>query len=80
MEESIAMPLNLDIYADIDRKTEIHCAKVYLAQSRHFTGRARGFSFVLMEWSANCRRRAAVKADVFGQMELFGNEGIRRAA
>lgn len=74
------MQLNRDIYADIDRKAEIHCAKVYLAQSRHFTGRARGFSFVLMEWAANCRRRAAEKADVFGQMELFRNEEIRRAA
>lgn len=64
----------------MSRESNIHCAKVYLAQSRHFTGRARGFSFVLMEWAANCRRRAAEKVDVVGQMDLFGNEEIRRAA
>ena len=41
-----------------DRAASIHTARVYLAQSRHFTGRARGFSFVLLGWAANARRRA----------------------
>lgn len=44
-----------------DRAAHIHCARVYLAQSRHFTHRHRGWSFVLLQWAANCRRRAAVK-------------------
>lgn len=41
-----------------DRAASIHAAKVYLAQSRHFTARARNFSFVLLGWAANARRRA----------------------
>lgn len=45
-----------------ERAASIHAARVYLAQSRHFTGRARGFSFVLLGWAANCRRRAAQAA------------------
>ena len=40
------------------RALHIHTARVYLAQSRHFTHRARGFSFVLLQWEANARRRA----------------------
>ena len=35
-----------------ERKALIHCARVYLAQSRHFTGRHRGWSFVLLAWAA----------------------------
>ena len=56
-----------------DRAANIHAARVYLAQSRHFTGRARGFSFVLLGWAANARRRAVqamrqqpVQGDLFG--------------
>ena len=41
-----------------DRAASIHAARVYLAQSRHFTGRARGFSFVLLGWASNARRRS----------------------
>ena len=41
-----------------DRGALIHAARVYLAQSRHFTERHRGFSFLLLDWSAQCRRRA----------------------
>ena len=48
-------------------------ARVYLAQSRHFTGRARGFSFVLLGWAANARRRAmATKPALPVQGDLFG--------
>ncbi len=54
----------------MSREADIHCARVYLAQSRHFTGRARAFAFVLLEWAANCRRRAAVKHDSPAQMEM----------
>ena len=42
----------------------IHAARVYLAQSRHFTARHRGFSFRLLEWSAQCRRRAHDEARI----------------
>lgn len=47
-----------DATNDADRAASIHTAKVYLAQSRHFTGRARSFSFTLLNWAANARRRA----------------------
>lgn len=56
-----------------DRACHIYAARVYLAQSRHFTSRARGFSFVLLEWASNCRRRAmAVKPALPAQGDLFG--------
>jgi hypothetical protein len=56
-----------------DRAASIHAARVYLAQSRHFTGRARGFSFVLLGWAANARRRAmAIKPALPVQGDLFG--------
>ena len=54
-----------------DRAPHIHTARVYLAQSRRFAHRARGFSFVLLRWAANARRRAAaintgpVQGDLF---------------
>lgn len=51
------------------RASHIHAAKVYLAQSRHFTGRARAFSFVLLTWAANARRMAASNQPA--QAELF---------
>ena len=41
-----------------DRGALIHAARVYLAQSRHFTERHRGFSFLLLDWSGRCRSRA----------------------
>lgn len=56
-----------------DRASNIHVAKVYLAQSRHFTARARGFSFILLGWAANARRRAmAIKPALPVQGDLFG--------
>lgn len=58
------------------RASSIHAARVYLAQSRHFTIRHRGFSFVLLGWAANARRRAMainpalpVQGDMFGGSE-----------
>jgi hypothetical protein len=55
-----------------DHAANIHAARVYLAQSRHFTGRARGFSFVLLGRAANARRRAmAIKPTLPVQGVLF---------
>ena len=57
-----------------DRASHIHTARVYLAQSKHFTRRARGFSFVLLQWAGNARRRAMavntnpVQCDLFGEL------------
>lgn len=54
------------------RSTLIHCARVYLAQSRHFTGRHRGFSFTLLGWASNARRRAMTEKVQPAQGDLFG--------
>lgn len=59
-----------------DRAADIHYAKVCITQSRHFTSRARGFSFTLLGWAANARRRVAnalgdMPAPRAGQMEPF---------
>lgn len=56
----------------MSRALHIHTARVYLAQSRHFTGRARGFSFVLLQWAANARRRAMAINTSSVQGDLFG--------
>lgn len=56
----------------MSRESSIHTAKVYLAQSRHFTARARGFSFVLLGWAANARRRATAINTCPAQGDLFG--------
>lgn len=57
-----------------DRASHIHTARVCLAQSRHFTGRARGFSFVLLQWAANARRRAMAVNTSPIQGDLFGGK------
>ena len=54
------------------RAANIHTARVYLAQSRQFTDRARGFSFVLLQWAANARRRAMAINTSPIQGDLFG--------
>ena len=51
-----------------DHAASIHAARVYLAQSRHFTRCARGFSFVLLGWAANARRRAAKSTQAQGRL------------
>lgn len=55
-----------------DRSLHMHTARVYLAQSRHFTGHHRGFSFVLLQWAANARRRAMAVNTSPVQGDLFG--------
>lgn len=56
-----------------DRAAHIHCARVYLAQSRHFTSRHRGWSFRLLDMAANARRRAVDhKPAAPAQGDLFG--------
>lgn len=47
------------------RAEHSHCARVYLAQARHFrqraTGDGRRFAIVLQGWAASARRRAAAE-------------------
>lgn len=52
-----------------ERANLIHYARVLLQQSRHFTGLHRGWSFTLLEWAGNARRRAAAIKE--SQMEMF---------
>ena len=48
--------------AGTGRDVEIHCARVYLAQARHFREHGhRNFAIVLQGWAANARRRAAAE-------------------
>ena len=42
---------------------DLHCARVYLAEARRRRNQP-AFHAVLLEWAANCRRRAR------GQMEM----------
>lgn len=56
-----------------ERASNIHYAKVCIAQSRNFTSRQRGFSFTLLRWAGNARRRAMAAAVVPVQRDLFGN-------
>ena len=58
----------------MSRAAHIHAARVYLAQSRHFTARARDFSFVLLQWAANARRRAVETNTSPAQGDLFGGK------
>jgi hypothetical protein len=58
----------------VSRAAHIHAARVYLAQSRHFTARARNFSFVLLQWAANARRRAMETNTSPAQGDLFGGK------
>ena len=51
--------------------TDIHLARVCLAQVRHFRTLRRGFSFTLPEMAANARKRAALPVQQPAQMELF---------
>lgn len=51
------------------RDDHLHCARVYLAQVRHFRERSPQFAHVLLTWAAN-RRREAQTLPV--QRELFG--------
>ncbi len=53
-----------------ERAANLHRARVYLVQSRHFARRDRPFAFVLLEWVANARRLAAADGGK-PQKELF---------
>jgi hypothetical protein len=53
-----------------ERANLIHYARALLSQSHHFTGRARGWSFTLLAWAGNARRRAAAAGEPV-QMEMF---------
>lgn len=63
------------------RSLHIHAARVYLAQSRHFARLHRQFSFVLLSWAGNARRRAMQERQALDlpgflhdrQMSLFGD-------
>lgn len=56
-----------------ERSALIHAARVYLAQSRHFARLHRGFSFLLLQWAGNARRRAmATQPALPAQGDLFG--------
>lgn len=55
-----------------DRAQDIHYAKVCIAQSKHFTRRHRGFSFTLLRWAGNARRRAMTERALLVQGDLFG--------
>lgn len=54
------------------RADNIHCARVYLAQSRHYSRLHRGWSFTLLAWAGNARRRAMAAKAQPHQAELFG--------
>lgn len=57
-----------------ERQALIHSARVFLSQSRHFTDRHRGWSFTLLDWAGQVRRRAAkIKSPQMEspQMEMF---------
>lgn len=60
-----------------EREQNLHVARAYLAQARSFRLRGSSFSFTLLEWAGNARRRAMlkqpeqVKHDLPVQGELF---------
>lgn len=47
-----------------------HAARVYIAQARYFRKLHRAFSFTLLDWAANARRRAQIRI-VPVQLSLF---------
>lgn len=50
-----------------ERTACIHCARVYLRESRARRTSHRAFSFRLLEWAANQRRKSMpVQGDLFG--------------
>lgn len=55
-----------------ERAALIHAARVYLAQSRHFACLHRAWSFVLLGWAGQCRRRAMAIRPAPTQGDLFG--------
>lgn len=70
--------LNLDVHRE--RESRIRCAKVYLAQSRHFTRLHRGWSFKLLEWAQKCRSEISAAKPNPAQMDLFDDMAVTRRA
>lgn len=54
----------------MDRTADIMAARVYLAEARRRRGQP--FSWTLLSWAANARRRAAKVRATPVQGELFG--------
>lgn len=54
-----------------ERAACIFCARVYLRESRARTRAHRDFSFRLLDWAGQMRRRAMTR-DVPAQGDLFG--------
>lgn len=55
----------------VTRESLIHCARVYVRESRARTRQQRAFSFILLGWAARCRREAVARPRL-GQRDLFG--------
>lgn len=63
-------------FPDLDNDREFHLgmARLHLseARARRNIPAQRGFTFLLMEWAANARRRAMQIPKAGRQMQLFG--------
>ena len=53
-----------------ERQLEVHAARVYLAEATRRRGQP--FSFTLLQWAANARKRAAAIPIKPRQGDLFG--------
>lgn len=53
------------------RESLIHQARVYLRESRSRRTKHRAFSFVLLDWAANCRRELAMVRNAPTQRDFF---------
>ena len=56
----------------MSRETEIHCARVYLSESRR-RGRSQ-FAHLLLTWAGNARRRAAAVKQTPVQLSFLGEQ------
>lgn len=56
----------------LSRESLIHCARVYVRESRARTRLHRAFSFILLGMAARCRREAAARKPGPKQIGLFG--------
>lgn len=57
------------------RAALIRQARIYLKESRDRRGKPmqRGFTFPLLHWAAECRRKAAAMKTAPDQFDLFGD-------
>lgn len=56
-----------------ERDVQIHCAKVYLREARARRVLHPRFAGTLLQWAANCRRRASEIDTRPAQGSLFGS-------